>query len=275
MILSVFFSYIGFSQEDCDYNPYRYEEWKIITEQVYAEIYQEFSVKKCDILQLERLIEDYNTTKDIQYLHTINANYNCSKVIDYAIDLIKTSHEEEARKIAIGMLGFRKHYEAIPLLLNHVKKDISSDEKIVIATTLAILGRKTEALDILNCNCYSMDYMNNTCVYNYFHLFDKITAINYFDYYFNNPQTQVEAASWLARLGICDKTFSVFVKFLKTNTTYQRETEYIFVGLAAIGTEEALELIRKYAKREESLISQSAVNILDRVIRERRLKCKD
>ena len=99
------------------------------------------------------------------------------------------------------------------MLLHQVKKEISSDEKIEIATSLAVLGKKEEALDILNCNCYGMDNMDNICVNSYFYLFDKILAINYFDYYFNKPETQLEAACWLARLGINDKTFPLFEEF--------------------------------------------------------------
>jgi len=255
-----------------DNNPYRYNEWKAATEQAYTEVRQEFLSKECDILLLQTFREKYSTSQDIQYLHAIKENCNCPEVIDYAVDLITNSSDEETRKIAIGILGFRKHYDAIPLLLNQAKKDISSNEKIAIAATLAILGKKTEALEFLNCNCYVMNDMDNTCVYAYFHLFDQSTAIEYFDYYFDKPETQLEAACWLAKLGVSDKTFPLFVDFLKTNTTYERATSFSLVGLAAIGTEEALEIIKDVAKKDKSLISDTATRILDRIMNERREK---
>lgn len=254
-------------QEKSDYNPYRYEERKIETKQNYANHYQWFLAKECDASDLQTLIEDYNTTKNTQILWTINGNYNCPEVIGFAIDLINTSPDKEVRKVAIWMLNFRKYYDAIPLLLNHIKKEISSDEKIVVASVLATLGKKEEALEILECNCYSIDNMDDNCVYNYFHMFDQSTAIKYFEYYFNKPETQLEAACWLAQLGVYDKTFPFFVEFLKNNDTYERETVYSLVGLAAIGTEEAIEIIKKYAKDDGSLTSDTADRILNRIIK--------
>lgn len=254
---------IANAQTEKDYNPYRYEERKATTEQIRAKADQEFLAKKCDAMQLKILIENYNTTKNTQNLQSISWDYNCPEVIDFAIDLINTSPDKEARKIAIEMLGIRKHYDAIPLLLNHVKKEIPSDEKIVAASVLATLGKKTEALEILDCNCYGMDEMDDNCIYTYFGLFDKETAIKYFEHYFNKPETQLEAAAWLAIFGVYDKTFPLFVEFLKNNTTYSKGIDYSLVGLAAIGTEEALEIIKQQTKNNTSLIARSAVHTLD------------
>jgi len=251
------------TQEKSDYNPYGYEERKAEQEQIRVDGYKEFLAKECDVLQLQIWQEQYNTSKDAQFLVYINGYSNCPEVIDFAIDLINTSPDKESRKIAIGMLGFRRYYDAIPLLLNHVKKDISSDEKIAVATALTILDKKTEALEIFDCNCYNMDNMDNTCVYYYFNMFDKTTALKYFEHYFNKPQTQLEAACWLAMCGVYDKTFPLFVKFLENNTTYSRGIDYSLVGLAAIGTEEALEIIKQQTKNNTSLIARSAVHTLD------------
>jgi len=250
------------AQTENDYNPFRYnEEWKTKREQAYAEVRQEFLAKECDTLLLHRLIENYNTTQDITNLRGINGNCNCSEVNDYAMDLINTSSDEEARKIAIGMLGFRRHFDAIPLLFNHVKKEIPLDEKVAIAATLDILDRKAEALDIFNCNCYAMDYIDYTCVNYYFYLSDRSIAIEYFDYFLNKSHTQIEAASYLAKLGVCDKAFPVFAEFLKNNPVYQNETEITLLGLAAIGTEEAFELINIQAQSKNETIAKRAQEI--------------
>jgi hypothetical protein len=259
------------TQEESDYNPYRYEEWKTSNEQAYAQEHQEFLAKECDALELQAFIEKYNVSKDIQFLYVIG-EYNCSKIIDFAIDLIKTSPDKEARKMAIVMLGYRRYYDASQLLLNYVKNDISSDEKITIAKTLISLNRKIEALEILDCNCYNMNEMDDNCIWTYFDSFDKSTAIKYFEYYFNKPETQLEAACWLARLGVYNKTFPLFIEYLKNSTAYSRGTEYALGGLAAIGTEEALDIIEQYAKNDTSLIGRTATIILDNIMRGRRIK---
>jgi len=256
------------AQTEKEYNPYRYEEKKAIQEQICAEGYQEFLKKGCDTLRLQTWIENYNTTNNTQFLRTI-WGYNCPEVIDYAINLINTSPDKEARKISIEMLGFKRYYDAIPLLLDYVKQDISSDEKIVIAKTLAILDKKAEALEILDCNCFSMDFMGDNCIWTFFEFFDKTTAIKYFEYYFNKPETQLEAACWLAICGVSEKTFPLFVEFLENNTTYSRGIEYSLGGLAAIGTEEAFDIIKQQTKNSAYLISRSATLILENLSRER------
>ena len=266
---------IANAQSDCDYNPYRYNERKAEAEQSSAQARQEFYAKECDTLLLQELYKRYNETKDIGYLDEI-MSLNCSDLVDFAFDLFKTSPDEKVRQIAIIILGTQKYYDVVPLLLNQVKKDISFKEKMRIARILATsFDRKTEALEILDCNCYDMDYMDDNCIYSYFELFDHSTAIKYFEHYFNKPETQLEAACWLAQFGVYDKTFPLFVEYLKNNTSYERETVYSLVGLAAIGTEEAFETIKEYAKNTEGLTSDTATRILDTIMKERRIKCKD
>lgn len=269
IILGVFI--ITNAQTEKEYNPYRYEEKRATQEKIYTEAYQEFLAKGCNISQLQKAKEYYNETGYTMYLSGM-LDCNCQEAIDYAIELMNTSPDKEARKMSIDLLGFRRYYEAIPLLLEHVKKNISPDEKIVIAKALVFLDRKTEALDIFNSNCYSLDDMNDDCIWTYFTSFDYPIAIKYFEYYFTKPETQLEAACWLAILGIYDKTFPLFVEYLKSNTTYKRETEYSLVGLAAIGTEEAIEVIKQQTKNNTSLIARSATLILDRIMKERREK---
>ena len=264
MILSVLA--IANAQVDEDYNPYSFEVKKASQEQIRIQGRQEFLAKKCEPEQLQKWKDFYDTTKIVQYLYTINQYCNCPEVIDYAINLINTSPDKEARKIAILMLSYRRYYNAIPLLLSHVKKEITPDEKIEIAMALASLDRKEEALEILDCNCYTIDEMHHDCVYTYITFFDKPTAMKYFEHCFNKPEMQLQAACWLAMCGIYDKTFPLFVEFLENNTTYERETVYSFCGLAAIGSEEAIEIIKKYVKYDETvhgrLISGTAASIL-------------
>ena len=249
---------------DSDYNPFRYsEEWKNREEQVAIETYQEFLVKECDTMLLHSFMEDYNTTNDFRSLYAINGLGNCPEVIDYIINIINTSSDKEARKYAIGMLGFRRCYDAIPFLLNHAKKDILPDEKIAIAVTLNILDEKTEAFNMFNCNCYLIDNMDYYCVKYYIDLSDRSISLKYFDYYLNKPHTQIEAASYLAKLGFCDKVFPVFAEFLKNNTAYQRETEIALLGLATIWTEEAFELIRIQTQSKNEKIAKRAQEIYE------------
>ena len=250
-------------QKNTYYNPFRYrEEWKTERERTAVEVRQTFLSNECDALALQTLIEKYNTTKDIQVLYAL-CEYNCTGFIDFALDLINTSSDEGARKIAIGALGFRKYYEVIPLLLNLVKKEgTSSEEKIKIAETLDVLDRKTEALDIFNCNCYTLDYMESACVTYYFYLSeDRTTGFKYFNYFLNKPQTRVEAASYLAKLGVEDKTFTVFEEFLKNNTIYQPETDIALLGLASIGTEKSFELLKIMTQSENGMIAKRAQEI--------------
>jgi hypothetical protein len=259
------------TQEESDYNPFRYsEEWKIELEQASAEIYQEFLARECNASELQTFIEKYNANKDIQLLYVIG-EYNCSKVIDFAIDLINTSSDIDARKLAIGMFGFRRYYEVIPLLLNRAKEEsISPNEKIAIAATLVLLDKKPAALEIFNCNCYALDYMDHTCVSYYFYLSeDRLTGFKYFDCFLNKPQTKVEAASYLAKLGVEDKTFPVFEEFLKNNTVYQDETEISLLGLAAIGTEKSFELLKMMTQNENEKIAKRAEEIYKNYYTER------
>jgi hypothetical protein len=269
MILGILI--IANAQTENDNSWYRYNGRRAIQEQIRAEQYQEFLAKTCDTLELQAGIENYNKTKFNQNLWDI-WDCNCPEVFDFALDLINTSSDGDARKLAIEMLGYRRYPDAIPLLLNHIKKDISPKEKIAIGRALAFLDRKTEALNILDCNCYNMDGMDYDCVDTYFYFFDQSIAIKYFEYYFNKPETQLKAACWLAICGIDDKTFPLFVEYLENNTTYERETVYSLVGLAAIGTEEAIEIIKKCTMKDRTLSSDTAARILDRIMEERREK---
>ena len=108
------------AQSNCDYNPYRYEEWKAETEKNAAQARQEFYAKECDTLLLQELSKRYTETKNIEYLDEMTS-LNCSELVGLALELFNTSPDEKARKIAIIMLGQQKYYDAIPLLLNQVK----------------------------------------------------------------------------------------------------------------------------------------------------------
>jgi hypothetical protein len=118
--------------------------------------------------------------------------------------------------------------------------------------------------------------MNLQCVLYYSNLDDEQTAIQYFDYFFNKPEFQLEAASWLAGLGVYDKTFPLFVEFLNNQTTYERGTVYSLCGLAAIGTPECFEIIKQIANKPcTGLIASTASRTIETIIKERRTKCKE
>jgi hypothetical protein len=255
---------------NCDYNPYRYKERREAELFDLEEIRTNFISMQCDKIYTKQLIEEYNKSKDIQYLYTINSQCNCPEVVDYAKLLIDSSQNEDVRCLAIGMLGFRRQYDAIPLLFRHLEKDISPIEKIAVASTLSVLEEQTKALEIFERYCYEMEEMNNQCFFNYYYRLDKQNAIKYFEYYFYNiPNCKLRAATRLAELG--QFTYSQFINLIDIND--EKKANWAIFGLAAIGTTEALAFIKEQTDSKYSDIAKNADFVLNYIKMKRREKC--
>jgi hypothetical protein len=188
--------------------------------------------------------------------------------LEYIID---NSPNEKMRIESIEILRFRFQYDAIPFLLNHLKKELSIKEQLSTARALMTLGEKTRSMEIFERHCYNMEEMCDECFFNYQFTDDDEAAIRYFNYFFEKPQTQIEAACELARLGITDRTFPFFVELLKENDLVK--STCALVGLAAIGTNESFEIIKQQTTNKDGLISQAANRILNTIIKERKARC--
>jgi HEAT repeat protein len=101
---------------------------------------------------------------------------------------------------------------------------------------------KEQSIAILDEICYDapLDVLA-TCILNYFKLKDS-AAINFFNAHLEKEEFKLHAALFLARLGEHKQTFPIFKAALSSDDEHEVHTA--IMGLAAIGTEEALELLR-------------------------------
>jgi len=123
-------------------------------------------------------------------------------------------------------------------------------EKAAMATALMTFGiheddsgLKEQSVNLLDEICVdaSVDILGS-CIFNYFNLGDS-AAINFFNAHLEKEEYRVYAALFLAQLGEHKTTFPIFAEALSSDDEYEVHTAII--GLAAIGTEEALDLITK------------------------------
>jgi len=138
---------------------------------------------------------------------------------------------------------------AVPTLLEYSKKkELSIEEKAAVATAFMVFGvygtypeLKEKSVSILDEICYDAPFdVLATCIVNYFNLKDS-AALNFFNAQLENEEFKLQAALFWARLGEHKQTFPIFAAALDSNDEYEVHTAVL--GLAAIGTEEAIELI--------------------------------
>jgi HEAT repeat protein len=100
---------------------------------------------------------------------------------------------------------------------------------------------KEKSITILDEICYDAPLeVLATCILNYFNIGES-AAIKFFNSHLEKEEFKLYAALFLAQLGEHKQTFPIFAAALSSEDEYEVHTA--IMGLAAIGTEEAIELI--------------------------------
>jgi HEAT repeat protein len=186
---------------------------------------------------------------------------NCDTIIPFLRELIISDPNEEVRCDALLLLGWRHPHNEIPFLVEYAKKDISSTEKIAVAAVLSVLEAYPQALEILDKYCMETEEINEKCIWAYYSAGNNSSSLRFFDYYFDKPKYRVFAALKLAELGVYDKTYPVFVNALRSES--QSVVHMAIFGLAAVGTEEAFQLLRDQTRSKDEFIARDAQFIFD------------
>jgi hypothetical protein len=276
--LSVFFSYIGFSQKDCDHNPYQHQREEYI--QTGREIFNSYKDINCK--EVEELIK---TAKEIYYSDQSLASkrdaigqlgkVNCQVVVDFFIDIVIKESSEQIRYDAIQYLGWIRAKSSIPFLLDFVKKDISKEEKFKIALSLCVMEEYDLAIQIISPFCYDHDgFVLEECIHIYEFAGKTEDAKKYYERYFENADKDhlLFVACKLAEYGNHEKAYPILIDAL--NSGDQEKMHSALFGLATIGDEKAFQLIQEQTKSKNNFIAQRSQFILNYIKRERERRQK-
>jgi hypothetical protein len=232
-------------------NPYEYAEEDIFLTSIGIRDRYESD----DCAEARAFISRFNNTsteeveqEQYDYLRAISF-FQCYESYTFFENIIWNSAVESDRCQAIMFLARMKNPDYLPTILEYAKnRNLSIHEKVAIATALMIYGiydtqppLVEKAVSILDEICYDapVDILAN-CILNYFNLGDS-TAIRFFYGQLQKEEYTLYAAYFLAQLGEYKQTFPIFAAALDSNDEYEVHTA--IMGLAAINTEEATELI--------------------------------
>jgi len=175
--------------------------------------------------------------------------FQCEESYIFFENIITKSVVETDRCQAIKFLSWMLEPDYLPVILEYSKrKELSTEEKAAVATAFMVFGvhgsypeLKEKSVSLLDEICYDAPFdVLATCIVNYFNLKDS-AALNFFNAQLENEEFKLQAALFWARLGEHKQTFPIFAAALDSNDEYEVHTAVL--GLAAIGTEEAIELI--------------------------------
>jgi hypothetical protein len=191
------------------------------------------------------------------YLRTISF-FACKESYRFLQDQIKNNPSETTRCNAIMFLAWMMNPEYLPCIVEYSKKPkLSIQEKAAVATAFMVFGvydnkpaLKEQSIALLDEICYDapLDLLA-TCILNYFKLKGS-AALNFFNAHLEKEEFKLHAALFLARLGESKQTFPIFAEALSSDDEYEVHTAVL--GLAAIGTEEALELLSNLPPEKNS-----------------------
>jgi len=270
IILGVFI--ITNAQTEKENNPYRH------TREEYVKTGEEFfeSFQKVDCNEekefIQNAIDEYYTgvysIEEFERISSFLGKMYCPKTISFFEEVVKTDTSEKIRCDAMQKLGWLRAKTAVSILLNQLNKDISDYERACIGSSLTIIGEWELAIPVLNSVCFCKDYdIQNKCLWSYYVIGNE-PAVSYFNYFFEFSESKLWAAHYLAELGEYEKTFPVFVEAISSGTGINTA----LYGLAAIGTEEAFQLIREQTQNKNEMIAKTAKWILQYIDIERRKK---
>ena len=257
----------GFAQQEGDYNRFRHSR------EEYIEIGRELAKSyirdiDCNDKEIRTDISDY---KSIFYSDTSSVESkrealhglvytNCQEVIDFYVDITKNDLNQEIRKDALLYLGWLRAKSSIPFLLEIAKKENNLAFIVEIATTLCVMEEFELASFILDKVCFKEDgSVKKECIGTYaFVGKDELVKNFYLSEWEkdNNEEQKFEIALRLTEYGVYDITFSVIKEALFSTHTYKRHSA--ISGLAAIASEEALELIQSCINDNDIVVANYA-----------------
>ncbi|MDL2313135.1 hypothetical protein LJC68_09705 [Bacteroidales bacterium OttesenSCG-928-B11] len=265
-------SSVLFSQASDIKNPYRNSREEYL--KAGREMLEEFDNRLCDNAIAIKWIEEYYDTYDYKYkkdLLYMLGRINCDTVTTFLVQLLLTDSCEETRCDAILLLGWRRPYELIPFFEKYATKDISCEEKIAVASLFAVMEDFQRTLLVLNRCCIKGKDMYEKCAILYFKTGNNSSSIDYFTSYLNYSYYKLSAASYLAKLGEYSEALPVFVETVTVHHSQSNDrfgndnTSRMYValmGLAMIGTNEAINIIESQCQHEEKDIAKCASSIL-------------
>jgi hypothetical protein len=232
------------------YNPYEYAEEDIFLTSM--EIREQYESEDCATAS-EFISRFYNAeaTDDKEKQNVLRAIsfFQCDASYTFFENIIWNSSEETERCQAIMFLARMMNPDYLSTILEYAKnRNLSIHEKAAVATALMIYGISDvqpflveKAVAILDEICYDAPAdILATCILNYFNLGDS-TAIRFFYAQLDKEEYTLYAACFLAQLGEHKQTFPIFAAALSSDDEYEVHTA--IMGLAAINTEEATDLI--------------------------------
>jgi len=186
--------------------------------------------------------EKWNTLKSVSFVP-------CAESYHFLETVIKTGRSETDRCHALINLSWMRNPDKLPVILEYSKKlTLSMREKAAVATALTIYGirdslphlveQSITILDEIGYDCPE-DVLEH-CILSYW-MIGGDAALNFFNSQLEQEKNKLYAALFLAQLGEHKQTFPIFAAALSSDDEYEVHTAII--GLAAIGTEEAIELI--------------------------------
>jgi HEAT repeat protein len=185
---------------------------------------------------------------------------NCQDVIDFYVDILKNDTSKDMRYNALLYLGWIRAKSSIPFLLESAKKenDLSFINKV--ATTLCVMEEFELASDILDRVCLNEDgSVRKECIGAYAFAGKNELVKNFFLSEWekdNDEETKFSIALRLTEYGIYDITFPILKEVILGTDTYKRHSA--IHGLAAIATEEALELIQNCLNDKDIVVANYA-----------------
>ncbi|MDR1112644.1 MAG: hypothetical protein LBL18_02635 [Bacteroidales bacterium] len=242
------------------YNPFRHDRDEYI--KTGREMYEEFLTRVCDKDLATEMIQEYNKTKSKDILYQIGY-MNCDTVVPFLQNLIIL--DKETRYEALTLLGWRRPYQLLPFLLELSRKE---DELFFInriAITLCVMEQFEVAGSILDKVCFNVDgSVNKDCIiaYEYAGRTDLARKFYLSEWHKENDEDRkFGIALKLVEYGIYDISFSVIKEAIYSNDQNKRHSA--LYGLAAIATEEALQLIQISVKDSNIVVANTAKSIIE------------
>jgi len=186
--------------------------------------------------------EKWNIIKSVSFVP-------CAESYHFLETVIKNSNSETDRCNAMINLAWMRNSAQLPVILEYLRKlTLSVREKAAVATALTIYGT-TDSLPRLVAQAIAIldeigyDYPEDVLEYSIlsYLMLGGDAAINFFNSQLEKEEFKLYAALFLAQLGEHKQTFPIFKAALRSDDEYEVHTAVM--GLAAIGTAEAIELM--------------------------------